>query len=96
MLIVMNVIRANDGRNEELEEAFSSHQSKLSEVPGFLGFELLKRDKDDEYAVSTRWKDEESFKSWVGSENFRNSHKHADSSLSTQVDLRKYEVVLSR
>lgn len=95
-MIVMNVIRANDGRGEEVEQAFSKHESRLSEVPGFIGFELLKRDKDDEYVVSTRWEDEESFKGWVGSENFRASHKHADSSLSTQVELRKYEVVLSR
>ena len=42
------------------------------------GFELLKPTDDrDQWLVITRWADEESFQSWLGSESFAHGHRSA-------------------
>ncbi len=96
MLIVMNVVTVNEGRNEDFEQAFREHQSHLSEVPGFVSFELLRRDRDDEYAVMTKWEDKDAFDGWVKSDAFRKSHQHTDRTITKSAEIRTYEVILTR
>ena len=96
MLIVMNVVTVNEGRAEDFENAFRDHESKLDSVPGFEGFELLRRDSRDEYAVVTRWKDKDAFDAWVKSDAFRKSHQETDRTIAGNAELRTYEVVLNR
>ena len=55
MIVVMNVVRAVEGRAEDFERAFLTRERLLNQAEGFRGFELLRRDKDAEYVVLTKW-----------------------------------------
>lgn len=93
MYVVMNVVEANEGRVEDFESAFRNRERLVQEAEGFVGFELLRRDRDREYVVLTRWENEETFKSWVGSDLFKRSHRHADGQFAHGSEIRCYDVL---
>lgn len=93
MIVVMNVVHVVDGRHAEFEEAFRTRERHLAEQPGFAGFELLRRDEDDEYAVVTRWESPAAFEAWVSSDAFFRSHAERDHTLTERVEMRSYEVI---
>lgn len=93
MYIVMNVVEAKEGRVEDFERAFRGRERLVQQAEGFVGFELLRRDRDREYVVLTRWEDEETFKSWVGSDLFKRSHRHADGQFAHGNEIRRYDVL---
>jgi heme oxygenase (mycobilin-producing) len=93
-VVVMNVVRAADGRAEEFEQAFLTRERLLNQADGFLGFELLRRDRDGEYVVLTRWESQEAFRGWVRSDLFRRSHsRDRGRGLATSNELRLYDVL---
>ena len=96
MLIVMNVVQVHEDRREAFERAFLGRESHVHEASGFAGFELLRRDRDGEYIVLTRWEDERSFKAWANSDAFKRSHRHADGELAHGNEVRRYEVIDAR
>ena len=93
MYVVMNVVNANEGRVEDFESAFRNRQRLVQEAEGFVGFELLRRDRDREYVVLTKWESEKTFKAWVGSESFKRSHRHADGQFAHGNEVRCYDVL---
>ncbi|MDO8212135.1 antibiotic biosynthesis monooxygenase [Conexibacter sp. CPCC 206217] len=93
MIVVMNVVHVTDGRHAEFEAAFRRRERHLHEQEGFAGFELLRRDESDEYAVVTRWESHAAFETWVGSDAFFASHAERDHTLTERVEMRTYEVV---
>lgn len=93
MYLVMNVVEAKEGRVEDFERAFRERERLVQQAEGFIGFELLRRDRDREYVVLTRWESEETFKSWVGSELFKRSHRHADGQFAHGSEIRCYDVL---
>lgn len=93
MYIVMNVVEAKEDRVEDFERAFRERERLVQQAEGFVGFELLRRDRDREYVVLTRWEDEETFKSWVGSDLFKRSHRHADGQFAHGNEIRCYDVL---
>lgn len=93
MYLVMNVVEAKEGRVEDFERAFRERERLVQQAEGFVGFELLRRDRDREYVVLTRWENEETFKSWVGSELFKRSHRHADGQFAHGAEIRCYDVL---
>ena len=76
MFVVMNVVEAKEGRVEDFERAFRERERLLNQAEGFVEFELLRRDRDREYVVLTKWESDEAFKAWVGSDLFKRSHRH--------------------
>ena len=94
MIVVMNVVRAADGRAEDFEEAFLSRERLLRGAEGFAGFELLRRDRDSEYIVLTRWESRDDFHAWVRSDLFKRSHSHRNGdTLALTNELRHYDVL---
>lgn len=93
MYLVMNVVEAKEGRIEDFERAFRERERLVQQAEGFVGFELLRRDRDREYVVLTRWENEETFRSWVGSELFKRSHRHADGQFAHGNEIRCYDVL---
>lgn len=93
MFIVMNVVEAKEGRVEDVERAFRERERLVQQAEGFVGFELLRRDRDREYIVLTKWENEETFKSWVGSDLFKRSHRHADGQFAHGNEVRCYDVL---
>lgn len=97
MIVVMNVVTVPTAGAAGFEAAFAARERRLSEVPGFAGFELLRRDTGGEYVVLSRWESQEAFDAWRRSDHFKQAHKGdghqrpADHSQASEV--RSYEVV---
>jgi heme-degrading monooxygenase HmoA len=78
MVVKINAIEVAEGRGPELEERFAKRASEVENMPGFLGFELLRPVKgENRYYVYTRWESEEHFRAWVESDAFRRGHAQA-------------------
>ena len=69
---------------------------QVKEAEGFAGFVLLRRDRDGEYVVLSRWESEQAFRGWVDSDLFKMSHRHADGELAQGSEVRNYDVIDAR
>lgn len=96
MYTVMNVVHVREERREAFERTFLERQSHVAKAEGFAGFELLRRDRDGEYVVLSRWKDQDAFRGWVNSDLFKLSHQHANGELAHSSEVRNYDVIDTR
>ena len=78
-VIKINAITVPEDSGDELARRFAARAGAVDDQEGFEGFELL-RPTDDrlQWLVVTRWRDEESFQSWVSSPAFAHGHAGAD------------------
>ena len=78
MVVKINAIEVAEGRGPELEERFAKRAAEVEQMPGFLGFELLRpTEGESRYFVYTRWESEEAFRAWVESPAFTRGHAQA-------------------
>lgn len=80
MYLAMNRFTVPLEHAAEFEEMWLSRESRLNELPGFVSFHMLKGPEEEGtilYASHTVWQDEESFRAWTRSEQFRASHARA-------------------
>ena len=77
MFIAMNRFQIALGAEEGFEAVWRERDSFLSEVPGFLKFNLLRGPENSDhtlYASHSVWESREAFEDWTQSENFRKAH----------------------
>jgi heme-degrading monooxygenase HmoA len=78
MFIAMNRFQVNRGKESVFEEMWSSRQSYLDQVPGFVAFALLKNwladDGTVEYISHSTWRSREDFENWTNSDSFSRGH----------------------
>jgi heme-degrading monooxygenase HmoA len=98
-VIKINAITVPAESGEELAKRFAARAGAVDGQDGFEGFELLKpTDERTVWLVVTRWRDQESFQAWVGSQSFQHGHAGADrpaphgGPVSTGAELWSYEV----
>lgn len=80
MFLAMNRFRVTPGQEAAFEEVWTSRDSHLKTVPGFVSFHLLRGpSKDDHtlYASHTIWRSHADFEAWTKSEAFRAAHRNA-------------------
>ena len=80
MFIAMNRFKIVLGAESTFEDIWRSRDSNLKDVPGFLTFNLIKGETNDDYtlyASHTTWKSKLDFTNWTKSEAFRKAHKGA-------------------
>ncbi len=80
MFIAMNRFMVAKGAERDFEDMWTSRDSHLQAVPGFVEFHLLRGpDREDHvlYASHTIWRSHEAFEAWTRSEAFRAAHKDA-------------------
>ncbi len=80
MFLTMNRFKVKLGHEAEFEEVWSSRDSQLGRVPGFIAFHLMKGEEKDGYrlyASHTAWESEADFVEWTRSEAFRAAHRGA-------------------
>ena len=100
MFIAMNRFKILVGNEDEFEEVWRTRDSFLGEVPGFLGFHLLRGASSDEYTLyssHSTWDDKLSFENWTRSESFRKAHAGASDRKNLYLghpDFEGFEVVL--
>lgn len=80
MFIAMNRFRVKLGNEDAFEEVWRNRERRLSEMEGFVEFQLLKgpeREDHTLYASHTVWRDKDTFLAWTKSQAFRDAHKNA-------------------
>ena len=74
-VVKINAVTVPDGLGVELERRFAARSDMVENVPGFLGFELLRPSDDgDRYFVYSRWESEDAFEAWTESDEFKAAH----------------------
>lgn len=80
MFIAMNRFKVLPGAEAEFETVWTSRDTFLRDVPGFVEFHLLRGPaKDDHvlYSSHTIWRSRAAFEDWTRSEAFRAAHQGA-------------------
>ncbi len=80
MFIAMNRFKIIPGNEKAFEDVWTSRDSHLAGVPGFVEFHLLRGPvKDDHvlYSSHTVWRDRADFEAWTRSDAFRRAHSGA-------------------
>jgi heme-degrading monooxygenase HmoA len=103
-VIKINAITVPGDAGDEVARRFALRAGAVDGMDGFEGFELLRPTDDREtWLVLTRWRDDESFRAWTQSEQFRDGHRDAlaagddaPAPLQISAELWSYEVELDR
>lgn len=75
MYVVSNRVPVAADWREEFERRFRERAGQIEQQPGFVRMEIHRpADEDSPYIVQTVWRDEASFQSWVGSDDFKAAH----------------------
>ena len=80
MFIAMNRFKVVRGAEAAFEQVWTSRDTHLREVPGFVTFHLLRGPEHDDhvlYASHTLWRNKADFEAWTRSEAFRLAHRDA-------------------
>ncbi len=81
MFIAMNRFKVVPGAEDDFEKVWTSRDTHLQGVPGFVGFHLLRGPQRDDhtlmYSSHTIWRSHADFEAWTNSEAFRMAHRGA-------------------
>lgn len=82
MFIAMNRFKVVPGAQSEFEGVWTTRDSHLGDVPGFVAFHLLRGPEREDhvlYSSHTLWRSHGDFEAWTRSEAFRRAHQSAGS-----------------
>lgn len=100
MFLAMNRFKIALGFEDGFEKVWRERDSYLSEVEGFVSFNLMKGIATEEfvlYASHSVWQSKEAFEAWTDSEHFRKAHAQASAPKGTYLghpDLELFDSVL--
>ena len=100
MFLAMNRFKIALGFEDGFEKVWRERDSYLSEVEGFVSFNLMKGMVTEEfvlYASHSVWQSKEAFEAWTDSEHFRKAHAQASAPKGTYLghpDLELFDSVL--
>jgi heme-degrading monooxygenase HmoA len=80
MFIAMNRFKVIPDSRAEFERVWTSRDTHLHDVPGFIEFHLLRGPEREDYVLyssHTIWRSQEDFEAWTRSEAFRLAHQSA-------------------
>ena len=80
MFIAINRFRVVKGHEADFEAIWRNRQTRLTEMPGFRDFHLLRGPEAEDhtlYASHTVWESRAQFEAWTRSQQFRDAHKDA-------------------
>jgi heme-degrading monooxygenase HmoA len=80
MFIAMNRFQVARGSEADFETVWTSRDTHLRDVPGFVAFHLLRGPESEDhtlFASHTLWASREDFEGWTKSEAFRRAHAGA-------------------
>lgn len=77
MFVVTNRVAVETDWTEQFEERFRQRAGQVDKQPGFVRMEIMRpADENSPYLVMTVWKDEQAFRDWVGSDDFKLAHQN--------------------
>jgi heme oxygenase (mycobilin-producing) len=75
--VVANRVFVKQEYAQEFELRFRNRAGQINQQAGFLRMEVLKpQSEDTPWVVLTHWQDEQAFRNWVGSEDFKLAHQN--------------------
>ena len=75
--IVANRVFLKPAFNDEFEKRFKERAGQIDKQIGFVSMQVLRPKSDDTpYVILTQWVDEQAFKNWVGSDDFKIAHQN--------------------
>jgi len=80
MFIAMNRFRVKKGSEEDFERVWTSRDTHLQKVPGFIEFHLLRGPENEDhtlFASHSVWQSKAAFEAWTRSEEFRAANSRA-------------------
>lgn len=80
MYIAMNRFQVAPGNEQAFENVWTSRDTYLTEVPGFVEFRLLRGPAQEDHTLfssHTVWRSHADFEAWTKSEAFRQAHRNA-------------------
>ena len=80
MFMAMNRFWIIPGEEDAFKEVWTSRDSHLDGVPGFVEFHLLRGPREDDHTLfssHTTWRSREDFEAWTQSEAFRLAQRNA-------------------
>ena len=92
MFIAMNRFKVIKGSEAEFERVWTSRDTYLDQMPGFVEFHLLKGPEAEDhtlYSSHTVWQSREMFEAWTKSEEFRKAHARAGESSTSALYLER-------
>lgn len=73
--MVNNRIHVTPGYEEEFEARFRARAGEIDKQPGFVAMRVLRpQGNQAPYVVETEWENQEAFRAWVGSDDFKRAH----------------------
>ncbi|MEM7076836.1 MAG: antibiotic biosynthesis monooxygenase [Pseudomonadota bacterium] len=81
--IAMNRFQVKTGFESQFEDIWRTRESRLRDMQGFREFRLLKGPEGDGfrlYSSHVVWDSQDDFVAWTKSQNFRDAHKNAGKS----------------
>ncbi len=94
MYIAMNRFKVSPGSEAAFETVWTSRDTQLEGVPGFIEFHLLRgpaREDHVLYSSHTVWASLAAFEDWTRSEAFRAAHRSAGSNAALYVGHPEFE-----
>jgi heme-degrading monooxygenase HmoA len=80
MYIAMNRFKVAPGQEAAFEHVWTSRDTHLRGLPGFVEFHLLRGPRREDhvlYSSHTIWESRDAFEAWTKSEAFRAAHRDA-------------------
>ena len=80
MYIAMNRFQVARGNEQAFENVWTSRDTYLTGVPGFVEFRLLRGPAQEDHTLfssHTVWRSHADFEAWTKSEAFRQAHRNA-------------------
>ncbi len=98
MIAVINRLPVKEGAADQVVERFANSEGHVQDFPGFVSMEVLSSEAQSEVLVITRWRDKDSFDSWVGSDAFKRAHGRSGGGdlLREHPQMGTYEVAVTR
>jgi heme-degrading monooxygenase HmoA len=94
MFIAMNRFKVVPGAEAEFERVWTTRDTYLHGVPGFVEFHLLRGPERDDhvlYSSHSIWRSREAFAAWTRSEAFRAAHRSAGENKPLYLDHPEFE-----
>jgi heme-degrading monooxygenase HmoA len=95
-VVKINAITVPRDRFDAFAQRFAARAGRVEQSEGFEGFELLRPNDEREVClVLTRWRSEEDFQAWLGSQDFAAGHaQHRESGpVGTASELWSFDVL---
>ena len=96
--VVANRVFVKPEFHEEFETRFRNRAGQINKQPGFVQMQILKpQSENTPYVVMTYWENEQSFRSWVGSDDFKLAHSNPmpKEALFDGGGIERYEVIIT-